>query len=183
MSATSMLEAARRKIAAPQLVIVSERRSRGRTTQIGEATDVPLPPPLPIPDWRALERMPSQTIPDWRGVQRSISDWRRVQGDRVAPPPSAVSFFNDLTALCLCPSARTPPRGRRFVANKRANAFDRPVTDRSKPLFCLVSRLNQVTRRYHRRVSNCHRERAAKSGSPANAFFVCWGEEAGSRTI
>jgi hypothetical protein len=35
----------------------------------------------------------------------------------------------------------------------------------------------------HRRTlgSNCHRERAAKSGSPASAVFTCWGEAAGAK--
>src|SRR5579859_7270156 len=35
------------------------------------------PPPLVIPDWRALARGASQIIPDWRGFGEPGPDWRR----------------------------------------------------------------------------------------------------------
>jgi hypothetical protein len=45
----------------------------------GDSGDRPLPPPIPIPDWRRVERHASQTIPDWRVLQCLGLDWRRVQ--------------------------------------------------------------------------------------------------------
>jgi hypothetical protein len=121
-------------------------------------------------------------LPEYPTAFQSIPDWRGFPGDRVAPPPSAVSFFNDLTALCLHPPAMDPPGGSCFVANNRENEFDRTVTERSKSFLCVFQRANARSISAPISLSNCpvgrrsqhmeaarrkdrHPERAVQTGS------------------
>jgi hypothetical protein len=50
------------------------------------------PPPIPIPDWRRLERWSSQVIPDWRVLHQFDFNWRRVQ--RVGSRSRAMSAIS-----------------------------------------------------------------------------------------
>jgi hypothetical protein len=76
---SAMPKAARREIAAPQIVILKEQPRLAANEGLTWRSPRP-PPPSCIPDWRSVLRRHPRVIPDWRRLERLRLDWRGVDG-------------------------------------------------------------------------------------------------------
>ena len=112
------------------------------------------------------------------------------------PPPGLFSSFVANKALSSIRPLGGPcgPLGDPWATHGPPKGHPNPIPN---PSIGRGSQRVKAARRNDRRASNCHRslpmaegqspERsrrgAVQPGSPASAFFACWGEVAGSRTI